>query len=179
MPTHLRECVGCSDGESTDKERWKDEGGRREMLEGSRSLELNINPWWFICCGSLQAPSAHRQLLAPVSWPWTWMWKAGLLPSVPWHHLPWLGETLHGPGQVLNLALIISERACMCAFYGLLFILYNRNRRSSCQLVQPPPCVTPAEANEAWQWGGLSSTDASGMERWAVRQYLKSYFIAQ
>lgn len=33
-------------------------GGRRETLEGSRSLELNINPWWFICCGSLQAPSA-------------------------------------------------------------------------------------------------------------------------
>lgn len=142
------------------------------MLEGSRSLELNINPWWFICCGSLQAPSAHRQLLAPVSWPWTWMWKAGLLPSMPWHQLPWLGETLHGPGQVLNLAPIISGWACMCAFYGLLFILYNRNRRSSCQLVQLVSHLqrpTRPDSVEAWAsqmlqgWRGGQSDDISNI----------------
>lgn len=93
------------------------EGEEGEMLEGSRSLELNINPWWFICCGSLQAPSAYRQLLAPVSWPWTWMWKAGLLPRVPRHELPWLGERQRRPGQVVDLA---GMAVCVCVGRGVM-----------------------------------------------------------
>lgn len=158
-------------------------GGRMRggggMLEGSRSLELNINPWWFICCGSLQAPSAHRQLLAPISWPWTWMWKAGLLPSVPWHQLPWLGEKLHGPGQVLNLALIISERACACVFYGLLFILYNHKRRSvGAAATVSHTCrgqwgltVWSPELHRCFRDGEVGSR--------TISQTHKSYFIAQ
>lgn len=90
------------------------EGGRKkvvwqewkeaEMLEGSRSLELNINLWWFICGGSLRAPSAHHQLLAPVSWSWTLMWNAGLLPRVRRHEPSWLEERQWRPGQVADFA---------------------------------------------------------------------------
>lgn len=136
---------------------WR-EGEEAEMLEGSRSLELNINPWWFICCGSLQAPSAHRQLLAPVSWPWTWMWKAGLLPRVPRHELPWLGERQHRPGQVVDLArnssVCVRVRLCVCDL-----ACYKRN--SGVQ--HPSPGVTTLCHTHSHCWV-LRYGDAAGVK---------------
>lgn len=86
-----------------------------EMLEGSRTLELNINLWWFICCGRLQAPSAHCQLLAPVSWPWTWMWNPELQPRACKLELSWLWERRWRPGQVVVLSgMTICVKATFC-----------------------------------------------------------------